>query len=985
MGTITSPTQGLRERILCVKKALKLKAGTRTKPLSLKPFPRSLAVVAALIVAAHVVSILWLGTSAPGALVGNSLQIFCSFLAAIMCFRAARKSPGFFQSFWTLVGFGIATWGISNLGWLYYEVVQKIEPPPGSLIRFLFDTHSMFFAMAIFLNQEKRDSRVEPEEALDFIQIGILFFLVYFGTYYLPSLNLTQQTAFLREMTISLYGDVAIILLAVMQWRRARFPEVRKLYGGLALYHLFYATGSHCLDIYQAQQEIPTGTWYDLAWSIPLLYGAFWAATWQPGYASKGITRRRPKTLSAILITNGMFAFVPLAILFLIAQLGPGWKLLRFSLLCVSFGCYAIRIAMMQFRQQDDEETMRRQTLAMDNSVDGIALLDEKGIHVYANLAFADMLGFEDPKRIIGQPWRIVYAFQEIDKIEEEIRRSLSKTGKWSSHLSLRRPNGTQIPVEMTVTLMPDGGTLCACRDTSLREQAEKARAQAEAKYRTLVEQVNAITYIAEIGIDGPWHYVSPQIESILGYKPEEWLAISAKWAEQIHPDDLPIVKAAEESSAKGLPFQAEFRAKRKDGREVWLSDNGVIVHGNNSHAVMEGIIVDITERKVLETQLQQSRKMEAVGRLAGGIAHDFNNLLTIITGYTDLALSRPTVPLDLRNDIERIENAAARAAALVRQLLAFSRKQVLQPKTLDLNAIVVNMDKLLRRLIDEHIEMTTLVEDNLGKVKADPAQIEQVIMNLVVNARDAMPKGGRIVLETSNVELDSSYAIEHVPTKPGKYVMLAVSDNGVGMDEQTVAHIFEPFFTTKESGRGTGLGLSTVYGIVKQSGGYIWVYSELGKGSTFKVYLPRVEDAVEPEETKAVSFPEQRGSEVVLLVEDEDAVRDLVRTILTGQGYEVIVAQDPHHAESVASKFLGEIHLLLTDVVMPGASGRELATKIMASRPGIRVLYMSGYTENVVTSGGMLERGLAFLQKPFSPAVLIQRIREVLSHTPTT
>ena len=280
-------------------------------------------------------------------------------------------------------------------------------------------------------------------------------------------------------------------------------------------------------------------------------------------------------------------------------------------------------------------------------------------------------------------------------------------------------------------------------------------------------------------------------------------------------------------------------------------------------------------------------------------------------------------------------QNAAARAAALVRQLLAFSRKQVLQPKTLDLNAIVVNMDKLLRRLIDDHIEMTTLVADNLGKVKADPAQIEQVIMNLVVNARDAMPKGGRIVLETSNVELDSSYAIDHVPTKPGKYVMLAVSNNGIGMDEQTVAHIFEPFFTTKESGRGTGLGLSTVYGIVKQSGGYIWVYSEPGKGSTFKVYLPRVEDAVEPEETKAVSLPHQRGSEVVLLVEDEDAVRDLVRTILAGQGYEVIVAQDPRHAETIASKFPGEIHLLLTDVVMPGASGRELAVKNHGVAPG--------------------------------------------------
>jgi PAS domain S-box-containing protein len=951
--------------------------------LSLKPFPRSLAFVAFFVVASHVCSIVFLGTSPVGSLLGNSLQVFSSLLATVLCFRAAQNSRGFSQSFWTLVGFGMGIWGVADLGWSYYEVILRIEPPAESLIRFLFDTHGMFFVMAIFLNQDKTDSQVETEEALDFIQVGVLFFLIYFGTYYLPVRSLTQQTAFTREMTVALWGDSGIIFLALLQWRRARFPEVRKLFGGLALYQLIYTVGSHCLDFYQAQQEIPTGTWYDLAWSVPLLYGAFWAATWRPQPASPLPYRVRGKSLTNILITNGMFAFVPLAILFLTVELGPGWKLLRYSLLGISFTCYALRIALMQFRQQQDEETVRRQTLAMDTSVDGIALLDEKGIHIYANSAFANMFGFDGPEGIVGQPWRVVYAFQAINKREEEIRHALAQSGKWSSQLFLRRPNGTTLSAEMTVARLPDGGTVCACRDLSHREEAEKARAQAEAKYRTLVEQVNAITYIAEIGIDGQWHYVSPQVESILGYTQDEWLAISHRWAEQIHPDDLATVKAAEEGSERGEPFQAEFRVKRKDGREVWLNDTGVVVQGSNSRPVMEGIIVDITDRKVLETQLQQSRKMEAVGRLAGGIAHDFNNLLTIITGYTDLALSRPAVPLDLRNDIERIENASARAAALVRQLLAFSRKQVLQPKTLDLNAIVVNMDKLLRRLIDDHIEMITHVQDGLGKVKADPAQIEQVIMNLVVNARDAMPEGGRLLLETSNVDLDANYAVDHVSVKPGRYVMLAVSDTGVGMDAGTVAHIFEPFYTTKESGRGTGLGLSTVYGIVKQSGGYIWVYSEPGKGSTFKVYLPRAEDLVERDEPKQAPLVQQRGTEVVLLVEDEEAVRDLVRTILAGQGYEVIVARDPQHAEVIASKFRGEIHVLLTDVVMPGTSGRELAARIMATRPGIHVLYMSGYTENVITSGGMLERGLAFLQKPFSPAVLVQKIREVLSHTP--
>jgi PAS domain S-box-containing protein len=951
--------------------------------VSLKPFPRSLAFVALAVVAGHACSILLLGTSPFGSLVGNALQIFCGFLAATLCFRAAQKSPGFSRAFWSLIGFGMAIWAVADVGWTYYEVILRIEPATGSLIRFLFDTNGMFFVMAIFLNQEKRDSKVETEEALDFIQIGILFFLIYFGSYYLTSLGIPQQAAFIREMTIVLWGDLGIIFLATLQWRRARYAEIRKLYGGLALYQLLYTIGSHCLDLYQAQQEIPTGTWYDLAWSVPLLYGAFWAATWQPDTSKNTPDSIRKRSLTNILITNGMFAFVPLAILFLIAELGPGWKLLRYSLLAVSFICYAVRIALMQFHQQQNAETLRRQTLAMDNSVDGIALLDDKGVHIYANSAFAKMFGFAGPERIVGQPWRIVHAFQEISKWETQIRSALAASGKWSCQLHLRRPDGTQVFAEVNITLMPDGSVLYACRDLSQREEAERARAQAEAKYRTLVEQVNAITYIAEIGINGQWSYVSPQVESILGYTPEEWLAIAHTWAELIHPDDLATVKAAEEASAKGEPFQAEYRVRRKDGREVWVNDTGVVVQGNNSHPVMEGIIVDITERKVLETQLQQSRKMEAVGRLAGGIAHDFNNLLTIITGYTDLALSRPTVPLDLRNDIERIESASGRAAALVRQLLAFSRKQVLQPKTLDLNAIVVNIEKLLRRLIGDHIEMITSVQDDIGKVKADPAQIEQVIMNLVVNARDALPIGGRILLETSNVELDSNYVLDHISAKPGRYVMLAVSDTGVGMDAGTVAHIFEPFYTTKESGRGTGLGLSTVYGIVKQSGGYIWVYSEPGKGSTFKVYLPRVDELVERQEPKQVPLSEQRGSEAILLVEDEEAVRDLVRTILGSHGYEVIVARDPEHAQTIAKQFPGEIHLLLTDVVMPGLSGRELAERIMVTRPGIRVLYMSGYTENVVTSGGMLEQGLAFLQKPFSPAVLVQRIREVLSQTP--
>jgi PAS domain S-box-containing protein len=943
--------------------------------------PRPLLFVALAILACHFVSIVLLGTKPLGSLLINILQIFTSFLAAAMCFRSSRASRGYAQSFWILIGVGIGMWGVADIGWMYSELVLHREPSAGSIIRFLFDTQAMCFMMAVFLDQDKTSSKVETEEILDFVQIVILFFLIYFVTYYLPSFVLSTRAGLARELVVTVSEDAGIIFLAGLQWLRGRRPEVRQLCGGLALYFLVYSAGGLLADYAQVVRESPTGTWFDLAWTIPLLFAAFWAANWNPYITRKRLPEQR-KSLADILITNGMYAFLPLAILFLIAELGPGRVLVRLTLLAVSFGCYALRIALTEFQQSRAQETVRRQTLAMDSAVDGIALLNSEGIHIYANAAFSRMLGFEGPERIIGKSWRVVFAFQDVDRLEPEIRRSLAQAQRWSSPLRLRRPDGSGISVDFTINAVPDGGTVCVCRDVSERNQAERAREEAEAKYRALVEQVNAITYIAEIGMDGQWYYVSPQVEAILGYAPDEFLAMSKNWGDIIHPEDLPRVAQAEEASAHGEPFQAEYRARRKDGREIWLNDTGVVIQGSDTHPVMEGIIVDVTERKQLETQLQQSRKMEAVGRLAGGIAHDFNNLLTIITGYTDMALSRPGVPLELRTDIERIENAAGRAAALVRQLLAFSRKQVLQPKILDLNAIVLNMDKLLRRLMDDNIAMTTNVAENLGKVKADPAQIEQVIMNLVVNARDAMPKGGRILLETSDVELNNEYAADHVALKPGPYVMLAVSDTGVGMSAETVAHIFEPFFTTKASGHGTGLGLSTVYGIVKQSGGYIWVYSEPGKGSTFKVYLPRVEGVAEEARPKATPQAEERGAETILLVEDEEAVRELIQTILTARGYQVIVADSPWEAEEIAGNHSGEIHLLLTDVVMPQTSGRELAAKIVARRPNIRVLYMSGYTENVVTSGGLLEQGLAFLQKPFSPGSLLQKIREVLSRT---
>jgi PAS domain S-box-containing protein len=396
----------------------------------------------------------------------------------------------------------------------------------------------------------------------------------------------------------------------------------------------------------------------------------------------------------------------------------------------------------------------------------------------------------------------------------------------------------------------------------------------------------------------------------------------------------------------------------------------------------------NITEKKQSEEalrrseeQLRQAVKMEAVGRLAGGVAHDFNNILTAIIGYSELLLMNLPPGDPQRSEVEDIRQAAERAASLTRQLLAFSRKQVLQPRRLDLNRVVADLDKMLRRIIGEDIDLVTVLGENLGTVQADPGQIEQVVMNLAVNARDAMPQGGKLTLETANVDLDAAYAERHLEVQTGPYVMLAVSDTGSGLDPDSKAHLFEPFFTTKEMGKGTGLGLSTVYGIIKQSGGLIWVYSEPGKGTTFKIYLPRLEGAALATEGARALASSDWGSETILLVEDEDLVRQVARRILERYGYTVLAAASGQEALALSREHAGPIHLMLTDVVMPGMSGQEIREDLQPQRPEMEVLFMSGHTENAIVHHGVLDEGTAFIQKPFKHEVLAHKVREILDN----
>jgi two-component system cell cycle sensor histidine kinase/response regulator CckA len=507
------------------------------------------------------------------------------------------------------------------------------------------------------------------------------------------------------------------------------------------------------------------------------------------------------------------------------------------------------------------------------------------------------------------------------------------------------------------------------------RRRAEEALGRSETTHRSLVE--DSPFGIFQSAWDGRLLAVNPALVSILGYASEAEL-LGKNMVADVYVDPAERQRLVEEAVTRGS-VTAESVWRRKDGSEVTVRQTGRAVRDAHGHVEYLNVVVeDISERRSLETQLRQAQKMEAVGRLAGGIAHDFNNLLTAILGSSDLLLETMTRPEE-RDDVEEIRKAAKRAADLTRQLLAFSRQQVLAPQVLDLNALVTDLEKLLRRLIGEHVELHTVLAGDLGAVRADPGQLEQVIVNLAVNARDAMPGGGQLTIETANAELDDKYADEHFSGQAGSYVLLAVSDTGTGMDEATKSHIFEPFFTTKEVGKGTGLGLATVYGVVKQSGGYVWVYSEPGHGSSFKVYLPRVAEAPAPAKLGPPPTSLLGGSETILLVEDDETVRLLTRRMLQGRGHTVLLATRGDEALRLVEGHSGVIDLLVTDVVMPGMSGRDLADRVLKLRRGIKVLFLSGYTDDAIVRYGMLEPGVAFLQKPYTPDSLLRKVREVL------
>lgn len=568
---------------------------------------------------------------------------------------------------------------------------------------------------------------------------------------------------------------------------------------------------------------------------------------------------------------------------------------------------------------------------------------------------------------------------------DEEVLRT--RQSKFIPEEALTNPRTGETRLFQTIKVplkLPGNGTvhlLGVATDITEHKRTERALRETEERYRLLFDSNPMPMWVYDRDTF-EFLAVNDAAVSHYGYSRDEFLSMTIKDIRSAEDVETLLHNLSNE---RGFNSAGTWKHRKKDGTffDVEIISHPLLFAGRNAKLVLAN---DVTERKQAqlalrdtEEQLRQVQKLEGVGHLAGGIAHDFNNLLTVINGFCALAM-RGVKPEDpLLDNLKEIKKAGDRATSLTRQLLAFSRRQVLQPKILNLDTVVTDMEKMLRRIIGEHIDLRAVLEPTLGNVNADPGQIEQIILNLVVNARDSMRDGGKLTIETDNVYLDEEYVKNHVGAQAGPHVMLAVSDTGHGMDSKTMARIFEPFFTTKELGKGTGLGLSTVYGIVKQSGGNIWVYSEIGRGTTFKIYLPRVDEGAEEYKRTIDEAQPVKGTETILLVEDEDMLRRLARLTLTSYGYRVVEASNGEEAIEISAKHEGEIDLLLTDVIMPGMNGRELSNRLLESRPTLRVLFMSGYTDDAIVHQGVLDESANFIQKPFAPDALAQRVREVL------
>src|SRR3984957_17523903 len=885
-------------------------------------FRASALAAAALLIAIHVAVLLFHYGTQTASLWGDWLAGIANLVAAISSGIAARHAGPFGKRVWRLMSFSLFLAFIGQASYTYhFDYLHDSLIPfwPSDVLVFFWAVPAM---MALFLSVRDPDSGFRWLRACDFAQVCTLAMSLELAVIYVPSQWQTASSTMLSralDAGLIFFGLLAVSFL--VRGLVTPFRTTQKLFRRLAIFFFGFAITTKITLNAQISATYQQGLWPDLRWTM--VYGllTFFAATWNDPEEQLAASVSPPSRGVQLL---GLFAplLIPAIVFPLVLRIAQEQFVWAVVLTMVSFAAAAGRMFVVQNQLLVSSHELQKNLSLLqgitEGTTDAIFVKDLQGRYLMMNTAGAGFLG-RTVQDILGRTDAELFV-PAVGRTIMERDRKVVESGETRTYEEFGTAAGvTRLYLATKGPFRdPSGqvlGLLGICRDITDRKRAEEEIRQSQQKLRMHIDH----TPLAVVGWDlglrvAAWN---PSAERIFGYTREQALGKQASFfvPPQLRAQvdeigrELLAGKGIERSTNENLT---------KDGRTIsceWY--NTPLVDDSGRVLGVASLVQDVTERVALEDRLRQSQKMEAVGRLAGGVAHDFNNLLTVILGYTQILLDGLPAGSRLAEGTAQIKSAADRAAGITRQLLAFSRKQVRSPRLIDLNNVMLNLDTMLRRLIGEDIEVLTVPAVDLGTARADPGQIEQVLMNLALNARDAMPNGGKLTLETSNIQLDDAYAREHQPVEPGRYVMLAVSDTGIGMSPETLAHIFEPFYTTKEPGKGTGLGLSTVYGVVKASGGYIWVYSELGQGTTFKIYLPRVDQTAQPLTAESRPSGVQRGTETILLVEDDPQLNQLASSVLTHCGYKVLAAANPEEGLAVCRTHPNELHLLVTDVGM--------------------------------------------------------------------